>query len=185
MADTQKTWAQIQTLLADNTTGAISPQDLRDAIYSLVPSYGGVYFNGGSTVTSITQNVWSIANANSSASSTNLRQFTTASTGIMTYTGTVDIHAHVVCTVSFSCAVAASKEIRVGIDKNSSGTPIAGSILSANTNGNTTLISVASHTDVMLSQNDTLECVVTNVTDSSNITVQDLYLFAMGMIVTS
>lgn len=39
MADTIRTVAQIQALLADNTTGAISPQDLRDMLVSLANAY--------------------------------------------------------------------------------------------------------------------------------------------------
>jgi hypothetical protein len=39
MADTIRTIAEIQTLLADNTTGAISPQDLRDMLVSLANAY--------------------------------------------------------------------------------------------------------------------------------------------------
>lgn len=40
MADTIRTRAQILTLLADNTTGEISPQDMRDMLVSLMGVYG-------------------------------------------------------------------------------------------------------------------------------------------------
>lgn len=36
MADTVRTLTALQTLLADNTARAISPQDLRDALYSVL-----------------------------------------------------------------------------------------------------------------------------------------------------
>ena len=36
MTDTVRTLSALQTLLADNTSGAISPQDLRDAVISSV-----------------------------------------------------------------------------------------------------------------------------------------------------
>src|SRR5690242_7485885 len=36
MADTVRTLSALQTLLADNTTRAISEQDLRDALYSVL-----------------------------------------------------------------------------------------------------------------------------------------------------
>ena len=39
MADTIRTIAQLQALLADNTTGDISPQDLRDMLVSLANAY--------------------------------------------------------------------------------------------------------------------------------------------------
>ena len=41
MAQTERTYASIETLLADNVIGAINPQDLRDAIASLT-GYGGL-----------------------------------------------------------------------------------------------------------------------------------------------
>lgn len=37
MADTRRTWAALAALYADNTAGAISPQDLRDGFKSLQP----------------------------------------------------------------------------------------------------------------------------------------------------
>ena len=49
MADTSRTLSALQTLLADNTAGAISPQDLRDMLLSLSSGYGMIYVQGGST----------------------------------------------------------------------------------------------------------------------------------------
>jgi hypothetical protein len=42
MADTQRTLSAILALLADNSSGAISPQDLRDAVVSIFANYGDV-----------------------------------------------------------------------------------------------------------------------------------------------
>lgn len=42
MTDTPRTWAELQTLFADNASGAISPQDLRDGFASVAqPIVGG------------------------------------------------------------------------------------------------------------------------------------------------
>jgi len=49
MADTIRTRSAILTLLADNTTRAISPQDVRDAVVSMHGVYGGLYVQDGST----------------------------------------------------------------------------------------------------------------------------------------
>lgn len=49
MADTERTWAQLQSLLADNSTQLISAQDLRDAIVSALGGYASLYVAGGST----------------------------------------------------------------------------------------------------------------------------------------
>lgn len=42
MADTQRTTAALLVLLADNTSGAITPQHLRDVLVSLTGGYGGL-----------------------------------------------------------------------------------------------------------------------------------------------
>jgi hypothetical protein len=49
MADTQRTLAALQALFADNTTGDISPQDLRDFLVSSQGGYGSIFVTGGST----------------------------------------------------------------------------------------------------------------------------------------
>ena len=46
---TIRTNAALQTLFADNTTGAISPQDLRDFLDSIMGVYGGVLITSGVT----------------------------------------------------------------------------------------------------------------------------------------
>ena len=49
MADTSRTKAALLTLLADNTTGDISEQDVRDVLVSIMGGYGDIYLTGGST----------------------------------------------------------------------------------------------------------------------------------------
>lgn len=50
MTDTQRTIANLQTLLADNTTGAISEQDIRDAVASCYQrGHGVLSVKGAST----------------------------------------------------------------------------------------------------------------------------------------
>lgn len=46
MADTQRDTASILALYADNTSGLISPQDLRDGIVSILGAYGGLRADG-------------------------------------------------------------------------------------------------------------------------------------------
>lgn len=53
MADTIRTLADLLVLLADNTSGNISPQDVRDALVSRFGVYGQVYTSGGSTGVSV------------------------------------------------------------------------------------------------------------------------------------
>lgn len=48
MADTPRSWADLETLLADNTAQGISEQDLRDA-FQTFRSHGFLYIDGNST----------------------------------------------------------------------------------------------------------------------------------------
>lgn len=43
MADTQRSLSALLALLADNASGEISPQDLRDVLVTVLGVYGGVY----------------------------------------------------------------------------------------------------------------------------------------------
>ena len=49
MADTQRSQSDLLTILADNTTRAISPQVARDVLVSVHGVYGAMYTKGGST----------------------------------------------------------------------------------------------------------------------------------------
>jgi hypothetical protein len=50
---TIRTNAALQTLFADNITGAISPQDLRDFLDSIMGVYGSIVFEGNAVVQAI------------------------------------------------------------------------------------------------------------------------------------
>lgn len=54
MAETERPFTTLQTLLADNTTKAISPQDLRDAIVSALGGYASIYVDANTTAQAIT-----------------------------------------------------------------------------------------------------------------------------------
>jgi hypothetical protein len=49
MADTIRTLTALLALLADNVTGDISPQDIRDVLVTVHGVYGGIYIQDGST----------------------------------------------------------------------------------------------------------------------------------------
>jgi hypothetical protein len=51
MADTKRSLADIYTLLADNTTGDISPQDMRDIVKTLQPDHAEMYISSSSATT--------------------------------------------------------------------------------------------------------------------------------------
>lgn len=53
MTDTRRSVAEILALLADNSTGDISPQDLRDALVTALGVYGEIQTIGGDTVQNV------------------------------------------------------------------------------------------------------------------------------------
>lgn len=52
MADTQRSKTALLALYADNTSGDISPQDLRDGIVTMLGAYGDMRVEGGSAAQS-------------------------------------------------------------------------------------------------------------------------------------
>ncbi len=54
MAETERTFVELQTLLADNTGEAISPRDLRDAIVSALGGYGCLVVEGNAATQALT-----------------------------------------------------------------------------------------------------------------------------------
>lgn len=182
MADTRRTLAALNSIMADNTSGNISPQDIRDMMLSLAPVYGGVKMNANATATTISaSSTPTVSNWDSNGVQTNVREFSTTTGGRITYTGTPDVHVHCVVNASVFVTINASKSLEIDLYKN--GTTAAGAPQILTTQGNSDHESVSIHGDAMLSNGDYLELFVANNTDSNNITVEEAYLFAMGMLV--
>lgn len=58
MAETPKVLSALLAQLPDNTTGLISPEDIRDAVVSLFPSRGQIDLTASAQTTFSGQNVW-------------------------------------------------------------------------------------------------------------------------------
>jgi hypothetical protein len=78
MMDTERTTAEVLSLLANNVTGAISPQDMRDVVASCLGGYAGLLLSiGGApvaqavTTTDQVVTVFNIASAQSSTTFAN------------------------------------------------------------------------------------------------------------------
>lgn len=121
----------------------------------------------------------------SQCSATNVSsEFSAAGTGELTYTGTLTRHFHIVCQASIDLSTAATNSVAASIYwYDSSATtwaraPGSDAIFVAN---NSTIAFVASHTDLMLAQNDKLVLAVQNIGGSADCRLYTMYLFAMGM----
>lgn len=99
MADTVRTRAAILALLADNTSGDISPQDVRDAFVTVHGVFGGWYI---SSTINLTEDTTPTAFAGAS----NLTAFTTSyDVTVNTTAGTLTVGTTGVYAAHFYCAV--------------------------------------------------------------------------------
>ena len=181
MADTRRSLAELQALFGDNTTGDISPQDLRDFLYTASPPHGTIYISSA-TATTISQiNTW--YKAAGTTTSTNLKDFDMPVAGRLRYTGTPTVHVHVAVSVSMSSA---ANNVVTGLrmvkndsptDTDSVASTVIRKIASQGDIGST-----AVHFDTMLDSGDYIELWIQNQTGVTDLTINNLYLFALGML---
>jgi hypothetical protein len=172
MADTQRTLAAILTLLADNTSGAISPQDLRDAVVSLRSGHGllSVAAAAAAVVTipdttnyvEITNPVWTLGSNNYLFDESN-------GNGQMTYLGTESVEVDINATLSFT-APANNQVLHFRIGKN--GSTIAASEVQQKVGTGSDVETVPITATVQLTTGDHLSLFVRNETAIQDITVQ-------------
>lgn len=188
MADTQRSKSALATLFADNATGEISPQDLRDFLETMHPPYGSCYISS-SAETSITDTT-SFVKAAGTTTDVSLHRFD-GKTALsvdnrLKYTGSPDVHVHGVVSFSMSIASGTNKVLELAAyhydDSLASGDKLTHSIVSRNAS-NTAIGTGALHFDVTLSTNDFIELHVRNTTDTTNVTINNGYIFIMGMMV--
>ena len=168
--------AELTTLFADNSNGDISAQDLRDFLDSVNGSFGGMYVSSAAATTSMPLS--SPVKAAGTTTATSLQNFTHADNRL-TYTGPTDIHAHIACSASFTSNKNDSI-VGVYIAKNGIALPAPGLRTIAN---GADIGSTAVHGDSVLSTNDYIEVFVSiNAVSSPSVTLDQCYLFAMGML---
>ena len=178
MVDTARTLSELQTLLADNTVGGISPQDLRDFLVSMKPPYGSFYRNAASATTVSVAGTYYKAAGTTTAGSLYLMDM--PADNRLRYTGTPTMHFHVAVSTSFTTA-GSNETIGLKVAKN--GTVIDSSVCRRRVTSGSDIGSTAVHIDASLATNDYLELFVTNETNTSTVTIDEVYFFALGMFV--
>ena len=187
MADTQRSKSALAALLADNTTGDISPQDVRDFLETMHPPYGSCYITTSAETTISDGN---FTKAAGTTTDVNLHRFSGKTLltvdNRLKYIGSPDIHVHGAVSFSMHIATGTNKVVELGAyvydDSAATGAVLAHSVVSRNA-ASTAIGTGALHFDVMLSTNDYVELHVKNTTDTINITVDKMYVFMMGMMV--
>ncbi len=176
MADTQRSQSELQVLFADNESGAITPQALRDFLESCHPSHGALHFTDPGTPTTITQASTFVVAANT-ASLQLAHRYDQPASGRLRYTGRVVAHTLVHFAGSVTGA-ASNQVVRIALAING--------IIQVPSYVRTKLGSagddqaIATHLLVDLNPNDYLEVWLANDTGANNITVEHGYLAAMG-----
>lgn len=175
---TQRSYSEIISLFPDNTSGDISPQDLRDFVDSVRTPHGSFSMQSNAVETVINSIDVYEKVAGTTAAGPHLHDMTMDQSGRLTYTGVSPRHFHLVAsiamtsaannqTVAFRCAVNGATIDRTMIERRiGTGTDIG---------------AVSLHGDALLNNGDYFEVFVTNETSTANVTINDLYVFAMGM----
>jgi len=180
MADTERSLNDLLTNLFQDSqpAGSITPGDARDLIVSLSPPYGGFSITAQAATTISTPGT--MVKAAGTTALTNARNFTMPSDNRLTYTGVPDRHIHIALSVSFTTS-GTNEDISIAIAK--TGVVLTHSKLTRFLATGMDHGATASHGDVILSTNDYLEIFVTNEDSTSDVTIQQGYMFAIGMIV--
>jgi len=180
MADTARIKSDLAALFADNTTGDISAQDLRDFLESVYPGHASMYVSSSAATTIGSASTY--VKVAGTTTSTNLSNFTMPANNRLTYTGTPDIHVHVVVSVSMTSG--SSNQVvgfRVGKTGDATGTDAVASTVQRKIGTGTDIGSTAVNFDTAMSTNDYLELFISNETGANDVTCAFMYMFIFGM----
>jgi hypothetical protein len=167
VADVRCTLSAILTLLADNTAGDISPQDLRDAILSASPVYGALYVSSAAATT-LAGAATPTKASGTTASIAAHTDVTVATTNRLTYTAAPTVKVLALMAVSMTCATS-TQTVAISIAKN--GTQVAATIIQRKIGTGSDKGAVATFGVIELAQNDYVEMFVQNDDSTGAITL--------------
>lgn len=183
MAQTQKTLSAIYTLLADNTTGAVSPQDVRDALESWRMSHGQIYIPAvNATSTALTQNIYAEVTGPAwtltvGAASHNFDE--SGGNGRLTYTGVNPVTVH--CALSYSMELASGTNSTISVTMGVNGTADAAAEQRRKIGTSSDVGAGACHLITTLTNGDYLSMFVKNNSNNNDVVVVSANLQAIGM----
>lgn len=175
---TQRSITDLYALLPDNTSGLISPEDVRDIVETLRAGHGELYVSTPAETTLVTQDVF-VKAAGTTTLSANNHNWTMPQDNRLTYGGTTDRVVHLACTISMT--MAGNNKLfkaRVAINGVSN---VASDVQRFITTGSD-VGSTALHSFFAVSPGDYVETwVACGTTPVSNCTVEEMNLFVMDM----
>jgi len=181
MADTQRTAAQIIALLVNNTTGDISPQDLRDFAESMRTPHGKQYWHDSAVETAISS-AGAFVKANGTSIGTLSDPYkvdTTTTPNKLIYTGVSERHFQIMGVTSMTVVSGGNQDLAAVLYYN--GAPMLDTETHTTSKTAGDLVTLTCHGDIVMSTNDYIELWVTNDSSTSNVIVKDFYLFMAGM----
>lgn len=178
MADTKRSLAEILTLFADNTTGNISAQDLRDMVVTLEPDRGEMHVTSASATTvSDTTSYFPAVGTYTLDSGDDWDMNTN---GQLRYIGTPDRYCEITC--SFSVTAASNNQVlHFALCKNGSLISASDTQRKVGTGGD--VGSGGVHGATTVSTNDYICLAVRNETSATNVTFVTAEVYAKGIAV--
>jgi hypothetical protein len=181
MADTQRSLAALMALLANNTTGDISPQDVRDLVETLRMRSGALYVPVAAVAAIVIPDTINYVEMSAPAWTLNAGADgfdETGGNGRLTYKGAADAMVHLTCTVSLTAA-ANSQVFHVVLAKN--GTPDVSTEVIVKLGIGADVVTAALHLIAHVSTGDYLSVFIRNETSGTNARLECATLQAVSM----
>lgn len=176
---TQRTKSQLDVLLADNTSGDISPADLRDFLDSTTPSRGAIHFTDTATPTAIvTQNT--PTKASNTGTLVFASRFSMPGDGQLRYDGAVAIAARLAISMSLSLVSGSGDVVSAALAIN--GSVLVPSIMRTKLGSAGDVQAMSLLVDAPLNPSDVIELYLTNESSTADVLVSHGYMTALGFL---
>ncbi len=194
MADTVRTIAELQTLLADNTTGDISPQDLRDFMETFRHDHGEISLTTPVETSLASDNSWTKVAGTTAVTTGSLMRMDddSGTNNRLRYTGTTTRILHIAVSISmfgptsgqnYQFAIIKNALLSTTVDPNDTidDPASAASVIQRRITASAEVGATALHAFITVEPNDYIELFTRNIDTSANITVQTMNFVAIGM----
>jgi len=178
MADTQRLLSALLLLLEDNTSGQVSPQDIRDLVMTLLNGHGEISITAAAATAVLVQNTWYPVAGTWALTPENVN-WDMNTNGQLRYTGTAKRCCHIAVSMSFTSA---GNNIRYEWCVGLNGAPITPSIIRNKVGTGADVQSSAAHAFADVDPGDYLELMVRNIDGVDDPTAVTGNLFSMDML---
>lgn len=174
MTDTVKTFAQLKTLFADNSVGAISAQDLRDFVETLKTLHGAIHLSSESATAIAVSGTYVKAAGTTVRDNDSASEITMPANNRLQYSDTIARKFIVICNSTWD--VASGTDIVVGIKLAINGVVVDTSEVKTTVTKATGITYIATTHFLTLNSGDYVELWVANHTNTTNLTLKVLDL---------